>query len=139
MLSWALQYLIGLIDLGHDVYPGWRLRSAREVTATLESYWDYIRNSKGEFSVCKHVFVETRSGWFSDRSAAYLASGRPVILEETGFSANLPCGNGLFAAATEEEAAEALAKFAASILTIEMRPRDCSGPSGFSQGNGPNA
>src|SRR5205807_10192129 len=87
---------------------GWRLRDGHAVTASFDSYADYLRTSRGEFSVCKNVFVATNSGWFSDRSAAYLASGRPVVLQETGFSAHLPCGRGLFAVRTVEEAAEAI-------------------------------
>jgi hypothetical protein len=87
---------------------GWRLKSGREVTMTFDSYRQYIADSRGEFSVCKNVYVATHSGWFSDRSAAYLASGRPVVLQATGFEAHLPCGRGLFAAGTVEEAAAAL-------------------------------
>ena len=62
----------------------------------------------GEFAVAKNVFVATNSGWFSDRSAAYVASGRPVVLQETGFSDHLPCGRGLFAVRDVDEAAAAL-------------------------------
>ena len=87
---------------------GWSLRDAHEVTMTFDGYWDYIRTSLAEFSVCKNVFVDTSSGWFSDRSAAYLASGRPVVLQETGFSAHLPCGEGLFAVRDVDEAAAAI-------------------------------
>jgi hypothetical protein len=87
---------------------GWRLRNAHQVTLSFDSFCDYVRASKGEFSVCKHVFIATNSGWFSDRSAAYLASGRPVVLQDTGFSAHLPCGRGLFAVRTVEEAAVAI-------------------------------
>ena len=87
---------------------GWRVRDAHQVTASYRAYKDYIRNSRGEFSVCKNVFVATNSGWFSDRSAAYLASGRPVLLEDTGFSDHLPCGRGLFAVRSVSEAAAAL-------------------------------
>ena len=87
---------------------GWRVRDAHEVTASFDTFRDYIRASRGEFGVCKNVFVETRSGWFSDRSAAYLASGRPVVLQDTGFGEHLPCGRGLFAVGTVEEAAAAL-------------------------------
>lgn len=54
------------------------------------------------------MFVALNTGWFSDRSAAYLASGRPVVLQDTGFSQHLPCGEGLFAVRTVEEAAAAL-------------------------------
>ena len=63
---------------------------------------------EGEFGVSKNVCVDTNSGWFGDRSAAYLASGRPVIHQETGFSRHLPCGRGLFAVRTVEEAATAI-------------------------------
>ena len=87
---------------------GWMVRSAHEVTASFDSYGDYILASKGEFSVAKQVYVATNSGWFSDRSAAYLACGRPVVLQETGFSAHLPCGRGLFAVCSIDEAAAAL-------------------------------
>jgi hypothetical protein len=58
--------------------------------------------------VCKSSFVQTNSGWFGDRAAAYLASGRPVVMQDTGFSAHVPCGRGLFAVRTVEEAAAAL-------------------------------
>jgi hypothetical protein len=87
---------------------GWRLRSAHEVTKSFDSYRDYIQSSKGEFSVAKNVYVATNSGWFSDRSAAYLASGRPVVLQATGFEDHLPCGRGLFAVRTADEAAAAI-------------------------------
>jgi hypothetical protein len=62
------------------------------------------------------VFVATRSGWFSDRSAAYLASGRPVVLQDTGFSEHLPCGRGLFAVSDVEEAAAAIEEIRADRL-----------------------
>jgi hypothetical protein len=87
---------------------GWTTRSARETTLTYEAYIDYITGSAGEFSVCKQAYVALRTGWFSDRSAAYLAAGRPVVMQDTGFSAHLPCGRGLFAVTTVEEAADAI-------------------------------
>ena len=87
---------------------GWTVRNAHAVTTSFDRFWDYIRRSRGEFSVCKHVFVATHSGWFSDRSAAYLASGRPVVMQDTGFSQHLPIGRGLFAVNTVEEAAAAI-------------------------------
>jgi hypothetical protein len=87
---------------------GWRVRNALGVTLSFDAYRDYIHASRGEFSVCKNVYVTTGSGWFSDRSAAYLAAGRPVVLQETGFSDRLPCGRGLFAVRTVEEAAAAI-------------------------------
>jgi hypothetical protein len=87
---------------------GWRIKNSHAVTSTFDSFVQYIRDSKGEFTVCKNVFVATNSGWFSDRSAAYLAAGRPVVMQETGFSQHLPCGRGLFAVHTIEEAASAI-------------------------------
>jgi hypothetical protein len=87
---------------------GWRVRPAPEVTLTVEAYQDYIRGSMGEFSVAKHACVATNVGWFSERSAAYLASGRPVVLQDTGWSRHLPCGQGLFAVRTVDEAVEAV-------------------------------
>lgn len=86
----------------------WHLRNAHDVTISFDSFASYIYDSMGEFSFCKHAYVATNSGWFSDRSAAYLASGRPVVMQETGFSDHLPCGNGLFAVRTAEEAAIAI-------------------------------
>jgi hypothetical protein len=87
---------------------GWRVRDAQLVSFSFDSFVDYIYKSRGEFSVCKSGYVSTRSGWFSDRSAAYLAAGRPVVLQETGFSEHLPCGEGLFAVEDERAAADAL-------------------------------
>jgi hypothetical protein len=92
---------------------GWRIRDAHAVTASYDSYGGYIAESSGEFAVAKHVFVSTNSGWFSDRSAAYLSSARPVVLQDTGFSAHLPCGNGLFAVLTIDEAVDALERIRA--------------------------
>lgn len=91
----------------------WKICDAQLVTHTVDDYWNFIRNSKAEFSVCKNIFAEKKTGWFSDRSAAYLASGRPVVLQETGFSDALPTGAGLFAFSTLDEAAEAIARIEA--------------------------
>ena len=96
---------------------GWRINNAQRVTRNYSSFRHYIRDSLGEFSVCKNIFVETRSGWFSDRSAAYLASGRPVIMQDTGFSAHLPCGLGLYAINTVDEAAGAIDSILSDIDT----------------------
>ncbi len=87
---------------------GWRLVSAADVTATPWTYRDYIAQSRGEFSVAVNLEVKTRSGWFSDRTAAYLASGKPVVVQDTGFSEDLPCGEGLFAFHTIDDAAAAI-------------------------------
>ena len=65
---------------------GWHLISPHELSNDWNSYRDYIRSSKGEFTVAKDQYTRLRTGWFSDRSACYLAAGRPVITQETGFS-----------------------------------------------------
>jgi hypothetical protein len=85
---------------------GWRLRDALEFSGDPDAYRDYITASRGEFTVAKDQNVRLRSGWFSERSAQYLAAGRPVITQETGFSNVLPTGRGLFAFSTMEEILE---------------------------------
>lgn len=87
---------------------GWRVVDPAEVTNTPATYQRYISASRGEFSVAKHGYVSTRCGWFSERSAAYLASGRPVVVQDTGFSENLPVGKGVLAFSTRDEAAAAV-------------------------------
>jgi hypothetical protein len=87
---------------------GWRMADAALVTRTPSTYRDYIAQSRGEFSVAVNLEVKTRSGWFSDRTAAYLASGKPAVVQDTGFSDDLPCGEGLFAFRTIDEAASAI-------------------------------
>ncbi len=88
---------------------GWEIVDARLVSATLDDYRRYLQGSRGELSVAKNAYVATRSGWFSTRSAMYLACGRPAVLQDTGFSAHLPAGPGLHAFTTGEEAVAALA------------------------------
>jgi hypothetical protein len=87
---------------------GWRLADPLAVTRTPWTYQDYLRDSRAEFCVAKHGYVTTRCGWFSERSCSYLASGRPVVVQDTGFSDFLPCGRGLLAFRTPAEAAEAI-------------------------------
>jgi hypothetical protein len=82
---------------------GWRVRHALDFSIDLDSYRQYIAQSRGEFTVAKDQNIRLRSGWFSERSAQYLAAGRPVITQETGFSNALPTGRGLFAFSTMEE------------------------------------
>jgi hypothetical protein len=74
----------------------WRLISSIEVSKEVDSYREYIQRSRGEFTVARDQYVRPNTGWFSDRSACYLAAGRPVITQETGFSKFLPSGKGLF-------------------------------------------
>jgi hypothetical protein len=87
---------------------GWSIRNAQSITTTFRSYKTYLSGCRGEFSVCKNMYTATASGWFSDRSAAYLASGRPVVMQDTGFSKYLPVGDGLFAVNDVYEAREAI-------------------------------
>lgn len=91
---------------------GWRVVDAQEVTRSFDSFREYVTRSFGEFTVCKHGFVATRSGWFSDRTAAYLAAGRPAVVQGTGFDAHLPTGEGVFSVDTPGEAADAIAAIA---------------------------
>jgi hypothetical protein len=87
---------------------GWRVRPALEFSRDLDSYRRYITESRGEWTVAKDQNVRLRSGWFSDRAASYLAAGRPVVTQETGFSNILPTGSGLFAFRTMEEIVDAI-------------------------------
>jgi hypothetical protein len=87
---------------------GWHVLDAYGVSSTLDLYHRYLSGSRGEWSVAKNAYVATASGWFSTRSAAYLALGKPVVVEDTGFRSYYPMGEGLFAFSTLEEAAEAI-------------------------------
>jgi hypothetical protein len=83
---------------------GWRLADAHAFSTDPWPYRDYVLASRGEFTVAKDQNVRLRSGWFSERSALYLASGRPVVTQDTGFGKFVPTGEGLFAFNSLEEA-----------------------------------
>jgi len=87
---------------------GWRLTDPRTTAGTPEAFRDYVRESAAEFSVAQGIYVETACGWFSDRSAHYLAAGRPVVVQDTGFGTTLPVGEGILAFSEVEDAAEAV-------------------------------
>ena len=89
-------------------HMGWRVVDPLQVCPDLDSYREYIESSKAEWSVAKNGYVLGRPGWFSCRSACYLAAGRPVVVQETGFSKVLPVGAGLLPFTTMEEAAAAV-------------------------------
>ncbi len=89
---------------------GWDLVDPGPPSRDLDAYREFIATSRGEFTVAKDIYVRPRSGWFSDRSVCYLASGKPVVTQDTGFGAHVPTGEGLFAFGTIDEAAEALAR-----------------------------
>jgi hypothetical protein len=90
----------------------WKIVDALEFTLDPWRYRDYVRSSAGELTVAKDQNVRLRSGWFSERSACYLAAGRPVITQDTGFGTVLPTGEGLFAFNTVEEIVAAFDRIA---------------------------
>lgn len=108
------------LRLAFDIHPdehedlallrdhGWNIIQPRSVATTPDEYQRFVAGSKAEFGVAKSGYVVSRSGWFSDRSACYLASGRPVVAQDTGFDAVLPVGKGLLHYRTVDEAAEAI-------------------------------
>jgi hypothetical protein len=87
---------------------GWRLADALAVSRDPMAYRRHIQQSRGEFTVAKDLVARTRSGWFSDRSVCYLAAGKPVVTQDTGFGKYVPAGEGLLTFDTVEEAAAAL-------------------------------
>lgn len=89
---------------------GWLVRAAGEVCIDVPTYQAYVAGSRGEVSAAKQAYVKTRSGWFSDRSVCYLAAGRPVILQDTGFSEWLSTGRGVLAFSSVEEAVDCIEK-----------------------------
>jgi hypothetical protein len=87
---------------------GWTLVDPLTVTGTIEAYRTFIAHSKADFGVATHAYVASRSGWFSDRSTCYLAAGRPVLHQDTGFTDWLPTGEGVFAFSDPDEVVAAL-------------------------------
>ena len=76
---------------------GWKIIDALALSSSIERYQSYIKHSRGEFTIAKDQYVRLKTGWFSDRSATYLAAGRPVVTQDTGFGHHIPTGEGLFA------------------------------------------
>jgi hypothetical protein len=97
-------------DLAALAAGGWSLVDPSVVARTPAAYRRFVRSSRGELGIAKSGYVASRSGWFSDRSACYLASGRPVVAQDTGFDQRVPTGAGLITFSTLDEAAEALAR-----------------------------
>ncbi len=99
-------------DEKHDLASlrenNWQLLDPSSVSDTPAAYQAFVQGSKGEFGIAKSGYVLSRCGWFSDRSVCYLASGRPVIAQDTGFSQFLPTGQGLFAFETREQVLAAI-------------------------------
>jgi hypothetical protein len=103
---------------------GWQVRPANEVTRSVDTYRRYIAESMGEFSVAKNSFVSTRCGWLGDRAGVYLAYGKPVVQQDTGFGDHLPCGRGLFSVDNMEEAAEAITMISADYAAHSRAARE---------------
>jgi hypothetical protein len=89
-------------------HKGWRLVDPNEVCPDLDSFRTYTETSKAEWSVAKGGYVKGQSGWFSERSARYLAAGRPVVVQETGFSGVLPTGEGILPFRNPDEAVKGI-------------------------------
>ena len=89
---------------------GWDLVEPQEVVPDHSAYRSFLTNSRGEWSVAKHGYMEGRTGWFSCRTACYLAAGRPAVVQETGWSRHLPSDRGVLPFTTLDEAAEGLGK-----------------------------
>jgi len=88
---------------------GWTILEAGETLPDYRTYHEFLRASKAEWSIAKHGYVAARTGWFSCRTACYLALGRPAVVQETGWSDYIPAGDGLLAFSTPEEAVDAIA------------------------------
>jgi hypothetical protein len=108
---------------------GWTVADPRAVSADPFRYRDYVRHSRGEFTVAKDLNIRLRSGWFSDRAACYLAAGRPAVEQDTGFGDDLPLGPGLHAFRTVDEAAHAIEQiesdYARASAHAEAVAREC--------------
>ena len=92
---------------------GWQLVEPQQVAADPLRFRQYVQGSHAEFSVAQGIYVDTASGWFSDRTVRYLASGKPVLVQDTGFSRHLPVGEGLLAFSTLPEALTGVQRIAA--------------------------
>jgi hypothetical protein len=92
---------------------GWQLTDPHAASAGPDEFRAYVQRSHAEFSVAQGIYVDTRSGWFSDRTVRYLASGKPALVQDTGFGDLLPVGEGLVAFRTIDEAVAAAADIAA--------------------------
>ena len=103
---------------------GWRVCDALEVTKDPWTYQAYLQRSRAELGIAKHGYAVSRSGWFSERSACYLASGRPVLVQETGFSDWLPSGEGLLRFETPDEALAGVEEITARLEFHGRRARE---------------
>jgi hypothetical protein len=91
---------------------GWRIVDPRQVAAEPATFRQYVQESSAEFCVAQGVYADTGSGWFSDRTVRYLASGKPVLVQDTGFGRTYPVGEGLVAFRTVDDAVAGAARIA---------------------------
>lgn len=110
----------------HDLLRahGWGTEDGMALSRTIDDYRGFVQASYAEFGVAKHTYVRTRSGWFSDRTACYLAAGRPAVVQDTGWSAHLPAGEGLLAFSTPGEAVEAIGRVDGDYARHALRARE---------------
>jgi hypothetical protein len=106
---------------------GWHLLDPFAVAGDPVTYRAFIQGSEAELSIAKNVYVASRCGWFSDRSACYLASGRPVVAQGTGYAENLPTGSGLISFSTLEEAVAGIEEVCGDWSKHSKAARDIAG------------
>jgi hypothetical protein len=108
----AFELALGSPDAPRDLLAdkGWRLENPLDIAEDPWTYQRYIQASKAEFTVAKQAYAMTNSGWFSERSANYLASARPVVTQDTGFDGIFPTGRGLLSFRTCDEAVASIAE-----------------------------
>src|SRR5208337_3786170 len=97
-------------DYDRAVAGGFSFRPVVPMSLDLDVYRQYLFDSRGEFTVAKDLYVRTRSGWFSDRSVCYLAAGRPVVTQKTGFEKYVPEGRGPVGFDNADDAVAAIRK-----------------------------
>jgi hypothetical protein len=103
---------------------GWRVVPIGPLSRDLDRYREFIAGSTAEFSAAKDQNVRLCTGWFSDRSATYLAAGRPVVVQDTGFDVALPTGEGILAFHTAEEAVSAIGEVASDYARHSRAARE---------------
>ncbi|HZC46416.1 MAG TPA: glycosyltransferase [Candidatus Acidoferrum sp.] len=97
-------------DYERAIAGGFTITPVLPMSLDIDTYRDYVSRSRGEFTVSKDIYVRPRTGWFSDRTVCYLAAGRPVVTQRTGFEKFIPTGAGLLGFDTPDDAVDAIAK-----------------------------
>jgi hypothetical protein len=106
------------------IYKGWHVVDPAKVCHDMDSYRDYIQSSKAEWTIAKNGYVIGQAGWFSGRTACYLAAGRPVVVQDTGFAPVIPAGEGILIFQTVEEAAAGIREVEANYDQHAKAARD---------------